>query len=141
MRTLYSGHKVSSVEVMFYFLAAYSTHLENELTTILQDKRVVLFRDSLLPRPENGPEPRREKRESCITCSRMLGRTPFFPPKLGENRIWKEIPNLNIAYSQWFYTDKFLEAIGFAFKKCQFNFVPKAEQVQGTHAVVTGNDV
>ena len=25
--------------------------------------------------------------------------------------------------------------------KCQFNFVPKAEQVQAIHAVVTGNDV
>ena len=25
---------------------------------------LVLFRDSLLPRPENGPEPRREKRET-----------------------------------------------------------------------------
>ena len=34
---------------------------------------LVLFRDSLLPRPENGPEPWREKRESCITCRRMLG--------------------------------------------------------------------
>ena len=33
------------------------------------------------------------------------------------------------------------DAIGFAFKKCQFNFVPKAEQVQVIHAVVTGNDV
>ena len=34
---------------------------------------------------------------------------------------------------------KFLEAIDFAFKKCQFNFVPRAEQVQAIHAVVTGN--
>ena len=78
---------------------------------------------------------------------------PFFPPKLGENLIWKEIPNLGIAYSQCFYTEnmagnlkgnydaKFLEAIGLAFKKCQFHFVPKAEQVQAIHAVVTGNDV
>ncbi|XP_044167851.1 ATP-dependent DNA helicase Q-like 3 [Acropora millepora] len=39
------------------------------------------------------------------------------------------------------YDAKFLEAIDFAFKKCQFNFVPKAEQVQAIHAVVTGNDV
>ena len=39
------------------------------------------------------------------------------------------------------YDARFLEAIGFAFKKCQFNFVPKAEQVQVIHAVVTGNDV
>ena len=58
-----------------------------------------------------------------------------------------------LAYSQCFYTEnmagnlkgnydaKFLEAIGFAFKKCQFNFVPKAEQVQAIHAVVAGNDV
>ena len=45
---------------------------------------LVLFLDSLLPRPENGPEPRREKRESCITRRRMLGTTPFFPPRLGE---------------------------------------------------------
>lgn len=36
---------------------------------------------------------------------------------------------------------KFLEAIGFAFKKWHFNFLPKAEQVQAIHAVVTGNDV
>ena len=39
------------------------------------------------------------------------------------------------------YDAKFLEAIDFAFKKCQFNFVPKAEQVQAIHAVVTDNDV
>lgn len=36
---------------------------------------------------------------------------------------------------------KFLEAIGFAFKKCQLNFLPMVEQVQDIHAVVTGNDV
>ena len=39
------------------------------------------------------------------------------------------------------YNAKFLEAIYFAFKKCHFNFVPKAEQLQAIHAVVTGNDV
>ena len=39
------------------------------------------------------------------------------------------------------YDAKFLEAIVFAFKKCQFNFLPKAEQVQAIHAVVTVNDV
>ena len=38
------------------------------------------------------------------------------------------------------YDARFLEAIAFAFKKCQFNFLPKAEQVQAIHAVVTGND-
>ena len=41
VRSLYSGHKVSSIEVVFDFLAAYSTHLENELKKISQDKRVL----------------------------------------------------------------------------------------------------
>ena len=38
------------------------------------------------------------------------------------------------------YYAKFLEAIDFAFKKCHFTFVPKAEQLQAIHAVVTGSD-
>ena len=29
----------------------------------------------------------------------------IFPPTLGENHIWKEIPNLGIVYSQCFYTE------------------------------------
>ena len=37
----YSGHIVNNIEVIFDFLAAYSTDLENELTKILEDKRVV----------------------------------------------------------------------------------------------------
>lgn len=36
-----SGHKVSGIDVIFDFLVAYSTPLENELTKILQDKKVV----------------------------------------------------------------------------------------------------
>ena len=40
VKSLYSGHKVSSIEVTFDFPAAYSTHLEKELTKILQDKKV-----------------------------------------------------------------------------------------------------
>ena len=39
------------------------------------------------------------------------------------------------------YDAKFLEAIDFAFKKCHLHFVPKAEQVQAIHAVVTGKYV
>ena len=39
------------------------------------------------------------------------------------------------------YDAKFFDAIFFAFKKCQFNFLPKAEQVQASHAVFTGNVV
>ena len=40
VKSLYSGHKVSSIEVTFDFPAAYSTHLEKKLTKILQDKKV-----------------------------------------------------------------------------------------------------
>ena len=36
-----SPGKVNSIGVIFDFLAAYSTHLENELTKILQDKKVL----------------------------------------------------------------------------------------------------
>ena len=94
------------------------------------------------------------RRESPVLLAGACSeRRHFFPQNWGKNRIWKEIPNLGIAYSQCFYTEnmagnlkgnydaKFHEAIGFAFKKCQFNFVPKAEQVQAIQAVVTGNDV
>ena len=42
MKSLYSGHKVSSIEVILDFLAANSTHLEIKLTKILQDKKVVI---------------------------------------------------------------------------------------------------
>ena len=38
------------------------------------------------------------------------------------------------------YNAKFLEAIDLAFKKCHFSFVPKAEQLQAIHTVITGND-
>ena len=38
------------------------------------------------------------------------------------------------------YNAKFLEAIDFAFKKSHFTSVPKAEQLQTIHAVVTDND-
>ena len=41
VKSLYPGHKVSSVEVVFDFLAAYSINLEKELTKILEDKKVV----------------------------------------------------------------------------------------------------
>ena len=41
VKSFYSGHIVNNIEVIFDFLAAYSTDLENELTKILEDKRVV----------------------------------------------------------------------------------------------------
>ena len=82
----------------------------------------------------------------------MLGMTPFSPQNWGENHIWKKIPYLGIVLFQvllhWIHGDNvkgnynanFLEAIDLAFKKCHFSFVPKAEQLQAIHAVVTGND-
>ena len=95
-----------------------------------------------------------EKRESPVLLAGACSeRRHFFLQECGKNHIWKEIPNLGRVYSRCFYAEnmagnlkgnydaRFLEAIDFAFKKCQFNFVPKAEQVQAIHAVVTGNDV
>ena len=41
VNSLYPGHKVSSIQVVFDFLAAYSINLEKELTKILEDKKVV----------------------------------------------------------------------------------------------------
>ena len=38
------------------------------------------------------------------------------------------------------YNAKFLEAIDFALKKCHLTFVPKADQLQAIHTVVTSND-
>ena len=40
VKSLYPGHKVSSIEVVFDFLAAYSINLEKERTKILEDKKV-----------------------------------------------------------------------------------------------------
>ena len=77
-----------------------------------------------------GLEPRREKRESCITCRRMLRMTPFFPPKLGEKPYLEKDSlfghSLFRVLLHWIhghnvkrnYNAKFLEAIDFAFKKC-----------------------
>ena len=89
-----------------------------------------------------GLEPRREKRDSCITCRRMLGMTSFFPqnwgkkPYLGKDSLFGH--SLFRALLHWIHGDnvkgnynaKFLEAIDFAFKKFHFTFVPKAEQLQ-----------
>ena len=82
----------------------------------------------------------------------MLGTTPFFSQNWGKTVFGKRFLYLGIAYLQCLYTENmagnlkgnydamFLEAIGFAVKKCQFNFVPKPEQIQAIHPVVTGND-
>ena len=82
----------------------------------------------------------------------MLGMTPFFPPKLGEKPYLEKDSlfghSLFRVLLHWIHGDnvkgnynaKFLEAIDFAFTKYHFTFVPKAEQLQAIHAVVTGND-
>ena len=41
VKSLYPGHKISSIEFVFDFLAAYCINLEKELTKILEDKKVV----------------------------------------------------------------------------------------------------
>ena len=41
VKSLYSGNKVSTIQVIFHFLAAYAINLGNELTKTLQDKKVV----------------------------------------------------------------------------------------------------
>ena len=82
----------------------------------------------------------------------MLGMTPFFPPELGEKPYLEKDSlfghSLFRVLLHWLHGDnvkgnynaKFLEAIDLAFKKCHFSFVPKAEQLQAIHTVVTGNN-
>ena len=78
------------------------------------------------------------KRESPVLLARACSKRRHFSPQdSGKSHIWKEIRNLGIVYSQRFYTEnmagklkgnyyaKFLEAINFAFKKC--NMIGKRE--------------
>ena len=53
--------------------------------------------------PPIGAEPggRGTKRESRITCMRMLRTSPYFPPKSGENHIWKYFPESVCAAILW----------------------------------------
>ena len=41
VKSLYLGHKVSSREVVFDFLAAYSNNIQKKLAKFLEDKKVV----------------------------------------------------------------------------------------------------
>ena len=61
----------------------YVKGLSKQLHSCLQQQGVCCFQVGENG-PEPRPEPRREKRESWITCRRMLRTTPFFPPKLVE---------------------------------------------------------
>ena len=93
------------------------------------------------------------KGDSPVLLAGACSERRHFSPKTGGKTVFgKRFLYLGIAYLQCLYTEnmagnlkgnydaKFLEAIGFAVKKCQFNFAPKPEQIQAIHPVVTGND-
>ena len=85
--------------------------------------------------PHTGAEPGRAKRESRITCMRMLRTPPFFSPKSGEKPylevfsrfdLWRDFLNANIQATisgfrlklipnQWNFTSATLNHIRFAF--------------------------
>ena len=94
------------------------------------------------------------KRESPVLLAGTCSERCRFSLKTGEKAIFGKrfliwawficdvfiLKTWLVNYLKGNYDVKFLEAIDFAFKKCQFNFVPKAEQAQAIHAVVSGND-
>ena len=57
-----------------------------------------------------GPEPGRAKRESRITCMRMLITPSFFPLNRGKNHIWKYFPDSACGAIFWIiiYKQQFL---------------------------------
>ena len=69
--------------------------------------------------PHIGAEPGFAKEESRITCMRMLCTPPFFPPKSGENHIWKYFPDLacGAIFSMIKYKQQFLQSD--CLKTCQ----------------------
>ena len=112
----------------------------------------MLFRDSLLPRPENGPGTQAGQERVLYYLQAHARNDAIFSPKTGEKPYFEKDSlfghSLFRVLLHWIHGDnvkgnynaKFLEAIDFAFKKFHFTFVPKAEQQQAIHAVVTGND-
>ena len=113
---------------------------------------LVLFRDSLLPRPENGPGTQAGKERVLYYLQAHARNDAIFSSKTGEKPYLEKDSlfghSLFRVLLHWIHGDnvkgnynaKVLEAIDFAFKKCHFTFVPKAEQLQAINAVVTGND-
>ena len=107
---------------------------------------VVLFRDSLLPRPENGPGTQAGKERVLHYLQAHARNDAIFSPKTGGKIKFGKIfligHSLFRVLLHWIngdnvkgnYNAKFLEAIDFAFKKCHFTSVPKAEQLQAIHA-------
>ena len=69
------------------------------------NKGLVLFRDSLLPRPENGPGTQAGKERVLYYLQAHARNDAIFSPKTGgKYHIWKKIPYLGIVYSECFYT-------------------------------------
>ena len=124
-----------------------SLHVAKTITNL------VLFRDFLLPRPENGPGTQAGKERVLYYLQVHARNDAIFSPKTGGKTIFGKKDSL-FGHSlfrvllHWIHGDnvkgnynaKFLEAIDFVFKKFHFTFVPKAEQPQVIHAVITGND-
>ena len=96
MKSLYPGHKVSSIEVVFDFLDAYSINLKKELTKILEDKKVV-----------NVTTERSQKwiiSQNCeIADTEILQRCPVVVYKAHALRFWKKnCYVLNLKQSTFF---------------------------------------
>ena len=91
---LYKVVSINSEVVSMQTLSQFDTTVVN----------VVLFRDSLSPRPEKGPGTRVGKERVLYYLQAHARNDAIFPPKLGENHIWKKIPYLGIVYSKCFYT-------------------------------------
>ena len=67
--------------------------------------KIVLFRDFLLPRPENGPGTQAGKERVLYYLQAHVRNDAIFSPKTeGKNHIWKKIAYLGIIYSECFYT-------------------------------------
>ena len=59
-----------------------------------------------------GAEPGRAKRESRITCMRMIRIPPFFPPNRWKNHIWKHVSDSACRVIFWviIYKQQFLHS-------------------------------
>ena len=87
--------------------------------------RLVQSLNSLFLPPPIGAEPGRAKRESRITCMRMLRTPPFFPPKSREKPylevlsrfgLWRDwLKTCQLMPNQWIFTSATLNHIRFVF--------------------------
>ena len=115
----------------------------------LPEINIVLFRDSLLPRPEIGPGTQAGKERVLNYLQAHARNDAIFSPKTEGKTIfgktfliwaWRIPSAFTLDNVKGNHNAKFVEATHLALKKCHFAFVPKAEKLQAIHAVVTGND-